>query len=56
MSRLVDPIEATAAAAAADLFVVQMPTRRTLHVLAFLTHRRRELVHVTVTAHPAAAA
>jgi transposase InsO family protein len=40
---------------AADLFVVQTLTFRTLYVLIFITHGRRELVHVNVTAHPTAA-
>jgi transposase len=40
---------------AADLFVVQTLTFRTLYVLLFITHRRRELVHLGVTAHPTAA-
>ncbi len=40
---------------AADLFTVQTVTFRTLYVLFFITHGRRELLHVTVTAHPTAA-
>jgi transposase InsO family protein len=40
---------------AADLFTVPTLTFRTLYVLFFLTHDRRELVHVRVTAHPTAA-
>jgi transposase InsO family protein len=40
---------------AADLFVVQTLTFKTLHVLLFITHGRRELVHFAVTAHPTAA-
>jgi transposase InsO family protein len=40
---------------AADLFTVQTMTFRTLYVLLFVTHGRRELVHVHVTAHPTAA-
>jgi transposase InsO family protein len=40
---------------AADLFTVQTPTFKTLYVLVFITHARRELVHVNVTAHPTAA-
>jgi putative transposase len=40
---------------AADLFTVQTPTFRTLYVLVFITHDRRELVHCRVTAHPTAA-
>jgi putative transposase len=40
---------------AADLFTVQTLTFRTLYVLLFLAHDRRELVHWNVTAHPTAA-
>ncbi len=40
---------------AGDLFTVQTLTLRTLYVLLFITHARRELVHVTVTASPTAA-
>jgi transposase InsO family protein len=40
---------------AADLFTVQTLTFRTLYVLFFITHARRELAHVEVTAHPTAA-
>ena len=40
---------------AADLFTVQTVTFRTLYVLLFITHGRRELLQVTVTAHPTAA-
>jgi transposase InsO family protein len=40
---------------AADLFTVQTLTFRILYVLLFITHDRRELVHLAVTAHPAAA-
>jgi putative transposase len=40
---------------AADLFVVQTLTFRTLYVLVFIAHGRRELVHLAVTAHPTAA-
>jgi transposase InsO family protein len=40
---------------AADLFTVQTLTFKTLYVLVFITHGRRELMHVAVTAHPAAA-
>ena len=40
---------------AADLLTVQTLTFRTLYVLFFITHGRRELVHVAVTAHPTAA-
>jgi transposase InsO family protein len=40
---------------AADLFTVQTFTFKTLYVLLFTTHDRRELVHCNVTAHPTAA-
>ena len=40
---------------AADLFTVQTVACKTLYVLLFITHGRRELVHVNVTAHPTAA-
>jgi hypothetical protein len=40
---------------AADLLTVQTLTFRTLYVLLFITHDRRELVHLNVTAHPTAA-
>ena len=40
---------------AVDLFTVPTVTFRTLYVLFFITHDRRELVHVCVTAHPTAA-
>ncbi len=40
---------------AADLFTVQTLTFRTLYVLLFITHARRELVHVNLTASPTAA-
>jgi hypothetical protein len=40
---------------AADLFTVPTLTFRTLFVLFFITHDRRELVHCRVTAHPTAA-
>jgi transposase InsO family protein len=40
---------------AADLLTVQTITFRTLYVLVFVAHARRELVHVAVTAHPTAA-
>ena len=40
---------------AADLFTVPTVTFRTLYVLYFITHGRRELVHVRVTAQPTAA-
>jgi transposase InsO family protein len=39
---------------AVDLFTVQT-LFRTLYVLLFVTHDRRELVHLAVTAHPTAA-
>ncbi len=39
----------------ADLFVVQTLTFKTLYVLVFVAHGRRELVHLAVTAHPTAA-
>jgi transposase InsO family protein len=40
---------------AADLFTVQTLTFKTLSVLVFIAHGRRELVHLAVTAHPTAA-
>src|SRR4051794_17296223 len=40
---------------AADLFVVHTLTFKTLYGLLFIAHGRRELVHLAVTAHPAAA-
>jgi transposase InsO family protein len=40
---------------AADLLTVQTLTFRTLYVLVFVAHGRRELVHLAVTAHPTAA-
>jgi transposase InsO family protein len=40
---------------AADLFTVQTLAFKTLYVLVFIAHGRRELVHVNVTAHPTAA-
>ena len=40
---------------AADLFVVQTLTFKTLYVLVFIAHGRRELVHLAVSAHPTAA-
>ena len=40
---------------AADLLVVQTLTFKTLYVLLFIAHGRRELVHLAVTAHPTAA-
>jgi transposase InsO family protein len=40
---------------AADLLTVQTLTFRTLYVLVFVAHARRELVHLNVTASPTAA-
>src|ERR671924_975484 len=40
---------------AADLFTVPTLTFKTLHVLVFIAHGRRELVHVNVTSNPTAA-
>ena len=40
---------------AADLFTAPTLAFRTLYVLFFITHERRELLHVHVTAHPTAA-
>ena len=40
---------------AADLFTIQTVAFRTLYVLFFIVHGRRELVHLAVTAHPTAA-
>ena len=40
---------------AADLFVVQTLRLRTLYVLFFISHGRRQLLHFQVTAHPTAA-
>jgi transposase InsO family protein len=40
---------------AADLLTVQTLTFKVLYVLVVITHDRRELVHVNVTAHPTAA-
>ena len=40
---------------AADLAVVQTLTFKTLYAFLFITHGRRELVHLAVTAHPTAA-
>jgi len=40
---------------AADLLTVQTLTFKTLYVLVFIAHGRRELVHVNVTANPTAA-
>jgi putative transposase len=39
----------------ADLFTVQTLAFRTLYVLLLISHGRRELLHVNVTAHPTAA-
>jgi transposase InsO family protein len=39
---------------AADLFTAQTVAFKTLSVLFFITHGRRELVHLAVTAHPTA--
>jgi putative transposase len=40
---------------AADLLTVPILTFKTLYVLVFIAHGRRELVHVNVTANPTAA-
>ena len=40
---------------ATDLFTVPTLTFRTLYVLMFIAHDRRQLVHIHVTAHPTAA-
>ena len=40
---------------AADLFTVRTLTFKTLYVLLFITHDRRELMHCNVTAQPTAA-
>src|SRR6266511_4975636 len=40
---------------AADLFTVTTLTFKTLYVLVFIAHCRRELVHVNVTTNPTAA-
>ena len=40
---------------ACDLLTVQTLTFRTLYVLVFISHARRELVHLNVTASPTAA-
>jgi hypothetical protein len=40
---------------AADLLTVQTTTFRTLYVLLFVAHDRRQLVHLNVTASPTAA-
>jgi putative transposase len=40
---------------AADLLSVQTLTFKTLYVLVFIAHSRRELVHVNVTSNPTAA-
>jgi putative transposase len=39
---------------AADLLTVQTLTFKTLYVLFFISHGRRELIHVAVTVHPTA--
>jgi len=39
---------------ACDLFTVPTLTFRTLYVLLFISHERREVVHLNVTAHPTA--
>jgi len=39
---------------AADFFTVQTLTRKTLYVFFFISHCRRQLVHLNVTAHPTA--
>ncbi len=39
---------------AADLFTVQTRTFKTRYVVLFITHGRRALLHLTVTAHPTA--
>ncbi len=40
---------------AADLLVVQTLTFKTLYVLFFIQHQRRQPVHLNVTAHPTVA-
>ncbi|MDQ3701113.1 MAG: integrase core domain-containing protein [Chloroflexota bacterium] len=40
---------------AADLLTIQTLTCKTLYMLFFITHGRRELIHAAVTAHPTAA-
>ncbi len=40
---------------AADLLTVHTATFRTLYILLFIAHDRRQLLHVNVTAHPTAA-
>ena len=40
---------------AADFFTVQTLSFQTLYVFFFITHDRRRLVHLNVTAHPTAA-
>lgn len=40
---------------AADFFTVQTLTFKTLYVFFFISHQRRELVHINVTSHPTAA-
>jgi transposase InsO family protein len=39
---------------AADLFVIQTLTFQTLYVIFFISHGRRQLLHVEATAHPTA--
>jgi hypothetical protein len=39
---------------AADFFTVPTLTMRTLYVFFFIVHDRREVVHLSVTAHPSA--
>ena len=52
---MVDVLAQSPAVWAADLFTVQTLTFRTLYVLLFIAHDRRELVHLAVRAHPVAA-
>ena len=40
---------------AADFFTVQTLSLKTLYVFFFISHHRRELVHINVTSHPTAA-
>jgi len=40
---------------AADFFTVQTLSMKTLYVLLFISHCRRQLIHLNVTAHPTAA-
>jgi len=39
---------------AADFFTVQTLTLKTLYIFFFISHCRRQLVHLNVTAHPTA--